>query len=259
MEYISTILLGILQGATEFLPVSSSAHLVITQELLGIQRPGMLIEVILHLGTLLSVVVYFRQDLWKLIRGSFLRGRVGMAVRREVAWLALATLPAVVVALTAKDRIEVAFENVWLVGVMLLVTWAVLISSRWASSNKDARMTWMVALIIGIAQAVAIMPGISRSGITIVAGLWLGLGGVAAARFSFLLAVPAILGAGILEGLELFQGGVVPAVDVTLGLVAAAITGYAVIAWLLDVIGKGRLHFFAGYTILLGLVVIFRL
>ncbi len=91
-------------------------------------------------------------------------------------------------------------------------------------------MTWIVALIIGLAQAVAIMPGLSRSGITIVAGLWLGLGGVAAARFSFLLAVPAILGAGILEGQELFQGGGVPAAEVALGLVAAAITGYAVIA-----------------------------
>ncbi len=259
MESISTILMGILQGATEFLPVSSSAHLVIAQELLGIQQPGMLIEVVLHLGTLVSVVVYFRRDLWKLLRGSFVAGRVGVAVRREVAWLALATLPAVVVALTVKDQIGAAFDNVWLVGVMLLVTSAVLISSRWASSKEGARMTWMVALIIGVVQAMAIMPGISRSGITIVAGLWLGLGGVAAARFSFLLAVPAILGAGILEALELFKGDVVPGYEVALGLVAAAITGYAVIAWLLDVIGKGRLHFFAGYTILLGLMVIFGL
>ncbi len=259
MDYLTSALLGILQGATEFLPVSSSAHLVIAQDLLGVQQPGMLMEVALHLGTLVSVVVYYRRDLWKLVQGSFMRGRVGLAVRREVGWLVLATLPAVVVALTVKDQIEAAFENVWLVGVMLLVTSAVLLSSRWTQSKEGARMTWMVAVIIGSAQAVAIMPGISRSGMTIIAGLWLGLGGVAAARFSFLLAVPAILGAGLLEVLDMFQGGVAPTPELALGLILAAATGYAVIAWLLNIIRKGTLHFFAGYTILLGLVVIFSL
>ncbi len=119
-------------------------------------------------------------------------------------------------------------------------------------------MTLLIALIIGCAQAVAILPGISRSGITIVAGLWLGLGGVAAARFSFLLAVPAIMGAGLLEALELFRSGIAPTAELALGLVVAAVTGYVVIAWLLDIIRKERLYLFAGYTILLGLVVIFR-
>ncbi len=259
MDIISTVILGILQGATEFLPVSSSAHLVVGQELLGVQQPGMLMEVALHLGTLLSVVVYFRRDLARLARGSLLAGRVGSAVRREVGYLALATLPAVVVALTLADQVSVAFENVALVGAMLLVTSVVLVTSRFTHSREDARITWLVALIIGSAQAVAILPGISRSGLTIVAGLWLGLGGVAAARFSFLLAVPAILGAGLLQALEVVRSGVAPTAGLALGLVVAAVTGYAVIAWLLDIIRKKRLYLFAGYTLLLGLTVIFRL
>ncbi len=259
MDIIPTVILGILQGITEFLPVSSSAHLVIGQELLGVQQPGLLMEVALHLGTLLSVVVYFRHDLLRLIRGSLLAGRTGAAVRLEVGYLALATLPAVVVALTLADQLSAAFENIALVGAMLLVTSVVLASSRFAHFREGARMTWLVALMIGCAQAVAILPGISRSGLTIVAGLWLGLGGGAAARFSFLLAVPAILGAGLLQGLEVAQSGIMPTAGLALGLVVAAVTGYAVIAWLLDIIRKRRLYLFAGYTMLLGLMVIFRL
>jgi undecaprenyl-diphosphatase len=259
MDIISTVILGFLQGVTEFLPVSSSAHLVVGQELLGVQQPGMLMEVALHLGTLLSVVVYFRHDLAKLIRGSLLAGPVGSAARREVGYLALATLPAVVVALTLADPVSAAFENIALVGAMLLVTSVVLVTSRFTHSREGAQITWLVALIIGSAQAVAILPGISRSGITIVAGLWLGLGGLAAARFSFLMAVPAILGAGLLQLLEVVQSGIAPTAGLAAGLVVAAVTGYAVIAWLLDIIRKRRLYLFSGYTTLLGLTVIFRL
>ncbi len=259
MDIISTVILGILQGVTEFLPVSSSAHLVVGQELLGVQQPGMLMEVALHLGTLLSVVVYFRHDLLNLARGSLSVGRAGTAARREVGYLVLATLPAVVVALTLADQVSAAFENIALVGAMLLVTSVVLVTSRFTHSREGAQITWLIALIIGSAQAVAILPGISRSGLTIVAGLWLGLGGLAAARFSFLLAVPAILGAGLLQGLEVVQSGITPTAGLALGLVVAAVTGYAVIAWLLDIIRKRRLYLFAGYTMLLGLTVIFRL
>ena len=259
MDLISTVILGILQGLTEFLPVSSSAHLVVGQHLLGVQHPGMLMEVTLHLGTLLSVVVYFRHDLVQLIRGSLLAGPVGSAARLEVGYLALSTLPAVLVALTLADQVSAAFENVALVGAMLLVTSLVLASSRFTHSRDGVRMTWVVALIIGSAQAVAILPGISRSGLTIVAGLWLGLGGVAAARFSFLMAVPAILGAGLLQGLELVRSGILPTPGLAVGLVVAGVTGYAVIAWLLDIVRKRRLYLFAGYTMLVGLTVIFRL
>ncbi len=259
MDIISPVILGILQGVTEFLPVSSSAHLVVGQELLGVQQPGMLMEVALHLGTLLSVVIYFRHDLVSLARGSLLAGRAGKMARLEVGYLVLATLPAVVVALTLADQVSAAFENIALVGAMLLVTSVVLATSRFTHSREGARLTWLVALIIGSAQAVAILPGISRSGITIVAGLWLGLGGAAAARFSFLLAVPAILGAGLLQTLEVARSGIVPTTGLALGLAVAALTGYVVIAWLLDIIRKRRLYLFAGYTMLLGLMVIFRL
>ena len=190
MDTLSTLLLGVLQGATEFLPISSSAHLVIAQTLLKIQHPGLMVEIVLHLGTLVSVLVYFRRDLWQLAQGSLLRGRVGAAVRREVGYLGLATVPAVVVALALGDKVEAAFEDVRFSGMMLLVTTAVLVLSRWATRREGARLTWGIALVIGLAQALAILPGISRSGTTIVTGLWLGLKPEAAARFSFLMAIP---------------------------------------------------------------------
>lgn len=257
METLSLLLLGVLQGATEFLPVSSSAHLVIAQTLLKTRNPGLMVEIVLHLGTLISVLVYFRRDLWQLAQGSLLPGRVGAAVRKEVGYLALATVPAVVVALTLGGKVEAAFEDVHFTGMMLLVTTAVLVLSRWATRREGARLTWATALLIGLAQSLAILPGISRSGITIVTGLWLGLKGEEAARFSFLMAIPAILGAGIFQLLGLVQGPTVPVTGLVLGFLAAALVGYGMIAWVMDILRRGRLHLFAGYTLLVGLMVIF--
>lgn len=258
METLSLLLLGVLQGATEFLPISSSAHLVIAQSLMKTQNPGLMVEIVLHLGTLVSVLGYFRRDLWQLTQGSLLPGRVDAAVRREVGYLGLATVPAVVVALTLGDKVEAAFEDVHFSGMMLLVTTAVLVLSRWAIRREGVRLTWGIALVIGLAQSLAILPGISRSGITIVTGLWLGLKPDEAARFSFFMAIPAILGAGIFQLLDLIQG---PTVAVTgglvLGFLAAALVGYGMIAWLMDILRRGRLHLFAGYTLLVGLMVIF--
>ncbi|MCH7575043.1 MAG: undecaprenyl-diphosphate phosphatase [Candidatus Marinimicrobia bacterium] len=253
---LDALLLGLLQGATEFLPVSSSAHLVIAQYLLGIDSPGLVLEVALHMGTLLSVLIYFRKDIWSLAAGTFRPGEPGVSSRQEVGLIFIATVPAVVAALVFKDAIDAAFDSLDMVGWMLLVTTAVLISSRWAHGGT-AGVTAKVALILGLAQALAIMPGISRSGMTIVAGLWLGMSGTEAARFSFLMAIPAILGAGLLS-----LGSGMPGVALLpmgTGMIVSALAGYVVIAWLMDILRRGRLYFFGGYTLLAGLIVIFAL
>lgn len=253
---LDALLLGLLQAATEFLPVSSSAHLVIAQHLLGIDSPGLFLEVALHMGTLLSVLIYFRTDIWDLTAGTFRPGEPGVRSRQEVGLIFIATVPAVVAALVFKDAIDAAFDSLPLVGWMLLATTAVLISSRWARSGS-AGVTAKVALILGLAQALAIMPGISRSGMTIVAGLWLGMSGTEAARFSFLMAIPAILGAGLLSlGAGLPEGALLP---LGTGMIVSALAGYVVIAWLMDILRRGRLYFFGGYTLLAGLIVIFAL
>jgi undecaprenyl-diphosphatase len=165
----------------------------------------------------------------------------------------------VVVALTLGDTVEAAFDNVDFTGWMLLVTTFALVSTRWTSSSEGIGLSWVIALIMGAAQALAILPGISRSGVTIAAGLWLGLGGKAAARFAFLMAIPAILGAGVFNLLDLTEGAPQFTPGLMSGFLAAALVGYGVIAWLMNILRKGRLHFFASYTLLVGLVVIFRL
>jgi len=258
MESLSSILLGMIQGATEFLPISSSAHLVIAQTVLDVQSPGLLVEIVLHLGTLVSVLIYFRRDLMQLAGGFFRAGNDGTASRREIGYLALATVPAVVVALTLGEAVEAAFDNVAITGWMLLVTTVVLASTRWSVSG-GAGMSWVIALVMGMAQALAIMPGISRAGITIAAGMWFGLGGKTSARFAFLMAIPAILGAGIFKLLDVMEGAAPSIPGLMSGFLAAALVGYVVIAWLMNILRKGQMHFFAGYTLLVGLMVIFWL
>ncbi|UCD39131.1 MAG: undecaprenyl-diphosphate phosphatase [Fidelibacterota bacterium] len=256
---MNTIILGVVQGITEFLPISSSAHLVIAQALIKLESQGLLVEIVLHLGTLVSVLIYFRRDLWQLVSGFVKAGGEGTAARLEVGHLALATLPAVAVALTLSDVVEAAFESVLVAGVMLLITTMVLLSTRWTGLSKGSRMTWLIALLIGTAQALAILPGISRSGITIAAGLWLGLTGEKAARFAFLLAIPAILGAGLFKLLDLGGAEFQSVPGLTIGFLTSFLVGYAMIAWLMNILRKGRLYYFAGYTFLVALMAIFWL
>ncbi len=239
--------------------MSSSAHLVIFRSLLQVPSTGLALEIVLHLGTLVSVVIYFRRDLWGWLAGFTRPGPLGTAARRELGLIAVATLPALVAALAFGDKVAQAFEDVTFSGVMLLVTTVVLVSSRWAPPGQGARLGLRHALIIGAAQAFALLPGISRAGITIVAGLWTGLGGVAAARFAFLLAIPAILGAGVYSLLDLGDLETGPVAGLWPGFLSAAAVGYGVIGWLMRILQRNRLHFFAGYTFIVGLVVIFWL
>ncbi len=257
MEQLSIILLGALQGVTEFLPISSSGHLVIARDLLQLASPGILVEVVLHLGTLVSILIYFRRDLRQLLVGFFLAGEQGAASRREVALLAVATLPAVAAALTLADPVEDAFQNVTFTGGLLLVTALVLLSTRWVRVGATGRLSWRAAILVGAAQAAALFPGISRSGITIAAGLWLGLEPRQAARFSFLMAIPALLGAGLFELVKLLGNSLPSVPGLLLGFLTAAGVGYFMLGWFIQVLQRGKFHLFAGYTLLVGLVIIF--
>ena len=189
--------LAVLQGLTEFLPVSSSGHLVLAQAAMGIDDPAIVVDVALHVGTLFAVLVVYRRDLASLARGLF-DGRW-----REPLLLVLGTLPAVVVGLGFRDQVEVAFESPRTAAYGLFATAAMLFAGeafrRRRLGMEPGPLSWRIALGVGIAQALAICPGISRSGSTIACGLALGLAPAAAARFSFLLAIPAIGGAALLQ------------------------------------------------------------
>ncbi len=223
MSELEALILGVLQGATEFLPVSSSGHLVMGQELLGLSVPGIAFEVVLHVATLLSVFVVYRGRILELGTGALVKNDRG--AWRYLGLLALATLPAAIVGLGFRDRVEALFEEPAAVGVALLVTGALLFSTRWALRRPAAADVGVgAALLIGIAQSVALAPGISRSGSTVAMALWLGVRPVEAAAFSFLLSIPAIGGAALLQAPDLAASATGTA-PLAIGFAFAALTG----------------------------------
>ena len=195
MSWLESILLGLVQGLTEFLPVSSSGHLVIAQELMGLEQEGLLFEVAVHVATLVSVLVFYRGRVLELVLGA-LRGERG-------AWeyggkLLVATLPAVLFVLAFGDLLEAQFDQPHVAGVCLILTGGILWTTRRTAPNAQAAAPgWGAAFLIGCAQALAILPGISRSGTTVATALALGVNPIAAAEFSFLMSVPAITGAAV--------------------------------------------------------------
>jgi undecaprenyl-diphosphatase len=246
------ILLGLLQGVTEFLPVSSSGHLVMGQELMGLSLPGITFEVVVHVATLLSVLVVYRERLIGLARRTLLE-RDGEAWR-YVGLLALATLPVAVIGVTQGGRVESLFGNPVVVGVALLVTGTFLVSTRWALRRELApRFGWRVAVLIGLAQCLALVPGISRSGITVTTALWSRVTPLEAAAFSFLLSIPAISGAAILQLPELASGGGgLSAVPLTLAFLAAAVAGVLAIRLFVRMLENRSFPAFAVYCWMVG-------
>jgi len=251
---LDILLLAVVQGLTEFLPVSSSGHLVLLQSLLGHHEGDLFLNVVLHAGTLGSVLVVYRREVLRLLR-------LDAPARGYVIALVVGTLPAVAVGLLLKDVVEAAFTSPIFAAVGLLVTGLVLLTTRAAHAKADAEGPWtpqavppLKALLIGCAQAVAICPGISRSGSTIGASLWLGLPRAEAARFSFLLSVPAIAGALVLQIID----GDFSTRSGAVGLGLAAVAAFAVglLAIRLTALAVVRAHFwkFSFYVIPLGLV-----
>ncbi len=256
MTTFEAILLGILQGLTEFLPVSSSGHLVLAQHIVGsAPEQAVAFDVALHGGTLAAVLVYFRADLLAMARAALGAGGETAAVdRRWIGLLALATLPVVVVGLAAADQIEAAFQSVPLVGFALVATAAMLLaaSARPPGGRGREGVGALDALVIGTFQAVGVIPGISRSGSTITGALLRGIDRDTAARFSFLLAVPAISGA-IVRHLPELAGilGENPSA-LAAGVAASALTGWLAIEVMMRAVRGGRLRGFALYCLVVG-------
>jgi len=255
VNILHAALLGALQGLTEFLPVSSSGHLVIAEALLdpgkaGAWRGGgITFEVAVHVGTLVAVVFYFRRRLLDMVLAVFDSSR--KAERRMIWYLIVGTAPAVVVGLFLSSIIDEAFHSPREAAVELMISGAILLALKWAPERLRP-LSAMRALIIGIAQAVAILPGISRSGSTIAAGLYLGVSRAEVAEYSFLLSVPAIMGAAILEIPNLSQIDTTLAQASIVGACVAGIVGFLTIGWLMRLIRQGQLLWFGVYCFVAG-------
>jgi undecaprenyl-diphosphatase len=257
MSVWAAIALGILQGLTEFLPVSSSGHLALVEHFAGIESPGVMFEVFVHFGTALAVIVFFRKRI-----AAILAALCRLVLRREYdrdqarlgLHLLVGTVPAGVVGILLGSRVEAAFEDPALVSVCLLVTGAVLWLTRRLPPGERSRGGIRDAVVIGAAQAVAVFPGISRSGATVSAGLGLGLKREAAAEFAFLLAVPVILGATAVSLGDAFDSGSPPGSAAIAGTAAAFLAAVPAIRVLLRVVAAGRLHLFSYYCWIIGAV-----
>ncbi|MEF8787532.1 MAG: undecaprenyl-diphosphate phosphatase [Planctomycetota bacterium] len=270
MNLLKVILLGIVQGLTEFLPVSSSGHLVAAGALLDVSSPGVLLEVSLHFGTLLAILAVFRRDLAELIRGGWagtkllLAGR-GDEIRSEApafytcVALAIGTIPAGLAGTMLEDYIKPLFKgNLAAAGGFLVFTGLLLATTRYAPRGSDSRAGVGKGLGIGLAQALALLPGVSRSGVTIAAGLHLNLERETAARFAFLLAVPALVGAQAWEllggaGANLSGGSWL---TLAAGTAVSALVGAGALLMLMPLVRRGKLHLFAYYCIPAGLVMV---
>lgn len=283
MDILQAIVLGLVQGTTEFIPVSSSAHLVLVPWLLRWPGPGLAFDTVLHLGTLLAVLTVFWRDFtalavswWRNTMSALVRrdsvhsaeadaelGRLGIPHRSDTLqatlawWIILGTIPAALMGMLWEEQFEALFHSPFRVAVLLLGTglWLTLAERLGGKSRQAEDMRWWQALLIGLAQGGAIAPGISRSGATIGAGLLLGLRREAATRFSFLLATPIIFGAGILQVKRLLESPNLQAslLPLALGFGGAFLSGYACIRFLLNYVRQRSLLVFAVYCWVIGL------
>jgi len=255
LDLIQVLILAVVQGLTEFLPVSSSGHLVLAGDWLDMEEAGLFLPILLHVGTLVAVLAVYRKDVRQLI-GELLRGQF-----QETKLIVVATLPIVIVGLCCRSVIKESFGDAGAAAGGLLVTSAILLSGEYfrrrnRSEGGEGRTQLCMrdAIVMGIAQAIAIVPGISRSGSTIGAGMMLGIRPDRAARFSFLMSIPAILGATILEGKDLFEEGCDPHLLSVpfVGLVVSALVGWVALRWLIAFVAKGAFLWFAIYCAALG-------
>jgi undecaprenyl-diphosphatase len=259
MDIVQAIILGLVQGASEFVPISSSGHLVLVPWLLGWPQPSLVFDTVVHWGTLVAVLAYFWRDFIALA-SAWVRSLVSRSLdepEARIAWLIIVgTVPATLMGYVGEDFFESLFNApIWVAG-FLLITGLILALSEWLGQRwkESHQLAFLDSIIIGIAQGCAIAPGISRSGATMAAGLFCGLKREAAARYSFLLATPIIFGAGLLKLLDLFEIGDVTAhlPPLIVGFLTAALSGYLCIRFLLSYLKQGKLYAFAIYCWLAG-------
>jgi len=253
MTLFQAVILGIVQGLSEFLPISSSGHLGLTQLLFGIDEHNLFFVIAIHIGTLVPVIVVYWRDIWEIIRRPF---------QKMTLLLILATIPAVVAGLFFEDRVESALANITFLAFGFTITGLILLFSDRVRKNKKTsdEITKVDAALVGLAQAVAIFPGISRSGSTIAMGLARGINREDAAKFAFLMSIPVILGAVFLQVLHLARGNIV-AYDLNFlnlgaGILASGVSGYVAIRFMLAAVKKAKLKYFAYYMLVLALAVV---
>lgn len=268
MDIIQAIIIGLVQGLTEFLPVSSSAHLIFAQQFLGVTEPSLAFDVLLHLGTLVAVVGYFFKDIMRMIIAFFksltdiVKGRFKSEIKRDpykkLAWFTiLATIPVGIAGIVFDDLVESLFTGITLPAFFLLITGCLLFASQRMNTGKINidEINWKEALILGCGQACALLPGLSRSGTTIATGLLLDLDKEFAAKFSFILSIPAILGATVIQ----LKDVSITNVELTAwiaGFAIAAISGYLAIKFLLKLIKERSLDVFAYYCWIIGIIIL---
>lgn len=268
MNSIEAIILGVIQGLTEFLPVSSSGHLVLCQNLFGMEEPELLFDICLHVGTLVAVLIVFYRDiidiLAALVRiptgiknaGGLLKLCETDPAIRMALLVVIGSIPTAIIGLLFKEVVDHIFGSTAIVGCMLIVTGTLLwLTRRFQGEGRPIRQTTLKdALIIGVVQGLAILPGISRSGSTISMAMFLGVDRKLAGRYSFLLSIPAIVGALILGLGEPELATTIPLVTIVAGSIVSALVGWLALVILLRVVDRGQLHRFAPYCWLVGVI-----
>lgn len=268
MTWLEALILGIVQGITEFLPISSTAHIVIVQMLMDIEFPGYVLEIFLHLASVLAVIIYFRRDLLEIITGFFgyfkSKTEKNKILFRYTLYLILATLITGILGIWLKDLVADSLKSPVVIAISLALTgiFLIFIERYHQIGNKDeSSMTIMDTIIIALVQTLAVLPGVSRSGSTLIAGLWVGLNREAAVRFSFLLAIPVILGSTVLMIDELTMDVIQETglLTILVAFFTTFIFSIIGIIWLIDLLKKSKLYYFAIYCFLLALFVLFYL
>lgn len=264
MTFLQALLLGTLQGLTEFLPVSSSGHLVLLQHIFGLHEPELLFDILVHVATLGAVFIFYRHDVWGLIQAcpgftAFHQAapdtdNIRASNQRLGILLLIANLPTAAIGLMFATTLEQLFATPWAVGIALLITGCALWSLKGVSAPRNGLPDMHVghALLLGIVQGLAITPGISRSGSTITVALWCGLRQESAARFSFLMAIPAIIGAVLLKSREFSALSSDQMGPMVVGMLAALVVGYLALRFLLRLLMRGNFWYFAIYCWLAG-------
>lgn len=267
MEIYQSVVLGLIQGLTEFLPVSSSGHLVIFQRFFGLMEPEIFFDVCLHLGTLAAVVIYFRKDLITIIGAVF--SRLFQLVQKKTTLqealsdtdvkmailIVTGLIPTAIIGLMIDKVADILYASVLITGIMLIVTGSFLWLSRRADTDEEINNDFTIkkAFVIGFVQGFAVIPGISRSGATIVTGLFLGLDRELSARYSFLMSIPAIFGAALLSLKDVEGLSHIALESLIPGVLVAGVTGYLALSFLVFIVKKGQLYSFAPYCWLAGI------
>ncbi len=271
MTILESLLLGIIQGLTEFIPVSSTAHLLIGQKLLGIPASDTMFSflVIVQLGTIVSLLIYFWKDVWKIVRATL--ASIPLLIKRDTGkldtearlgwYIIIATIPALLAGYLLKDAVEALFRTPLLESAIRLIAAAILLTlAEWLTKKSRSldSMTWLDALFVGFMQVIAVFPGASRSGTTISGGMFRGFDRKSAARFAFLMSIPVMLAAGGYEMLDIIK---MPdmgqfLLPLAIGFVAAAVIGWLAIKWLLNYLSYLSLYVFSAYCAIVGITVL---